>query len=101
MDIESRALKVPNTSSPLSDAASKLLAETVANAFQNAKSDIVYEWIAHKHRHTIGVLHAFRRIAENPSIKLTNEQFDRAEAACLLHDLGRFYEHNGTEIFGF
>lgn len=91
--------KPQNTLSPLSDSATLLLSETVTTAFSKSESDQVYEWIAHKHRHTIGVLHAYRRIVEFSGIKMSPETFDRGEAACLLHDLGRFYEHNGKNVF--
>lgn len=80
----------------LADEATRLLSSCVAEGYSKCKGPEAFEWVSHKARHSFGVAFALRRISE---IKPADWEFrDLAETSCLLHDVGRFYEHDGVSV---
>ena len=76
--------------------ASKLICDTYGEQIKNA-SDQVQIWIIHKVKHTFQVSHEIMNILyHEKSIYDSFTEADRelTEVAAILHDLGRFYQHN-------
>lgn len=63
-------------------------------------SEKVRDWILHKMRHTYAVLHSVQTIISNDPVlvRLSREDKEVIESAALLHDIGRFSQHDGENI---
>lgn len=80
--------------------ASKLICEAYEKQRQGV-NESVDAWLAHKIKHTFQVCSEIMNIfyhEEKIYHKFSEEEKELVELSAILHDLGRFYQHNKTEI---
>ena len=63
-----------------------------------AEQPPVKKYLAHKFEHARDVLNTGREILQHTNQVLQEQLLTRLEIALLLHDIGRFYQHNGKQI---
>jgi HD superfamily phosphohydrolase YqeK len=80
--------------------ASKILYDAYAENMLLAKSEVVRRFLVHKLRHSFDVAYiACDMMLREPALAgFSASAWERIEFAALLHDLGRFYQHDGNVI---
>ncbi len=81
--------------------ATRLLVSHYHDSLDRAETPKVEQWVAMKIRHTYAVLHCAQGIlATSPELAgISDHTRRRCELAALLHDIGRFHQHDGQRLF--
>ena len=81
--------------------ATRLLISHYHDSLDRAETLKVEQWVAMKIRHTYAVLHCAQGILATSSelAGISDHTRRRCELAALLHDIGRFHQHDGQRMF--
>lgn len=80
--------------------ATKILVNHYSKQLEKSKNPILLKWLCHKIRHTYGVLDVAQKIINtDKNLYLLGSEIKRnMELWCLLHDIWRFYQHDGNNL---